>query len=370
MKFSCERAQFLAAVVTASMTAAAKSPVPALEGLLIEAGSVVHISGYDLKNGIRTTVPAEVDEPGTIVLNAKLLGDIIRRAPDEIIRVEADGEQMTRITSGASVYKIIGIAGADYPELPTVDKVNALTIQENVLKDMISHTIFAVGDNEARPVHTGELFETENGRLSIVAVDGFRLALRKEKYISGSDGMYFVVPGSALSQVEKIVGDSEDPVSISVGQKHILFSIGSTELVSRRLEGEFLNYKNSIPKTGRYDLEVDRSDLIRSVERVSLIISENLKTPVRCIFDDGIIRLSAYSAMGTATDTCPSSGDGECLEIGFNNKYLLDALKAAATDQVRLRLATSVSPCVIVPTGDKDNFTSMILPVRLKANEG
>lgn len=371
MQFSCEKVQLLQAVATASRTVAAKSAIQSLEGLLIEAGKDVHVTGYDLKTGIRTCLPAEVTQPGGVVLNARLLGDIIRKAPDDEITVSCDERLMTTITSGASVFHVLGLPAADFPDLPSVDRMNSLTIEEKTLKAMIAQTNFAVSDNEARPIHTGELFEVEKGLLTIVAVDGYRLALRREKYLTcDGDSLRFVVPGVALSEVEKIVGDSEESVGIFVGQKHILFSIGSTELVSRRLEGEFLNYKNSIPTTGKYSVEADRGDLIQSVERVSLIISDKLKSPVRCVFDEGVLHISASSALGRASDDCPVDGDGEKLEIGFNNKYLLDALKASPTDRIRLQLSTGVSPCVIVPAGEDHNFICMILPVRLKAGEG
>lgn len=371
MQFSCEKVQLLQAVATASRTVASKSAIQSLEGLLIEAGNGLHISGYDLKTGIRTCIPAEVKEPGSVVLNARLLGEIIRKAPDDVVTVTCNERLMTKIDSGASVFNIIGMPAADFPELPTVDRMNSLTIAQKTLKSMIAQTNFAVSDNESRPIHTGELFEVENGILNIVAVDGYRLALRREKYASAdSESMKFVVPGTALSEVEKIMGDTEDTVGIFVGQKHILFSMGDTELVSRRLEGEFLNYRNSIPKTGKFSVDADRRDVIQSVERVSLIISDKLKSPVRCVFDENMLHISSSSALGKASDSCIVEGDGENLEIGFNNKYLLDALRASPSDRIRIQLSSGVTPCVIVPAGEEKNFICMILPVRLKANEG
>ena len=370
MKFSCEKAQLLAAITVTSKVASAKSAVPALEGLLLEADDKLRISGYDLKTGIKTEIPAEVTEAGSIVLNARLLGDIVRKLPDDVISFVIGSDNMARITCGMSQFNILGTPAGDYPELPSVDEQNTIYIPQNILKRMIAETIFAVSDNESRPVHTGSLFELEGDTLTIVSVDGYRLALRKEK-LERADmaDCSFIVPGSALSEVEKIAADSKDVLKISLGSKHILFAIGSTIVISRRLEGDFLNYKQAIPQTNKIHLSVDKKVFMDAVDRVSLIISEKLKSPVRCLFADNLVHLSTATALGKASDECKVSGDGRDLEIGFNNKYLLDALKAAPADMVQISLGTSVSPCVICPVDETDTFTYLVLPVRLKAGE-
>jgi DNA polymerase-3 subunit beta len=356
MKFSVEKNILQTAVTTASRASAVKSAVPSLEGLLIETSDdTVKISGYDLKTGITTTIPADVQSEGKVVLSARLFGDIIRKLPDSIVSVSVDDGFLTQIECGMSDFQILGIPAADYPDLPTVDYSNSISVSGKNLKNMIAQTNFAVSDNEARPIHTGALFETENGVLTIVAVDGYRLALRREPLIDSEDiSLSFVVPGSALNEVEKILSDSDEPVSIMLGSKHIMFVIDGTVLISRRLEGEFLNYKNSIPQT---------------VERVSLIISDKLKSPVRCMFSDGVVRFFASTALGRASDECAVKGDGEDLEIGFNNRYLLEALKAAPADSIRIKITSGITPCVILPADGGSSFLYMILPVRLKANE-
>ena len=373
MKFSCEKYLLQSAVATASRAAAAKSSVPALEGLLIEAGTdTVRVTGYDLKTGITTTIPADVSSSGYLVLNARLLGDIVRKLPDEVLSVEVDDNYMTRIRSGMSDFEIVGTSAEDYPELPTVESVSFVDIPGRILRSMISQTCFAVSDNEARPIHTGALFEIENEKLTVVAVDGYRLALRREEIEGAGDTeCSFVVPGSALSEVEKIAPDSDDDkVRITLGAKHVVFTTEDTTLISRRLEGEFLNYKKSIPTAGKYSVDVSAADLIASVERVSLLISDRLKSPVRCTFGDGVLRLLTITPLGRASDECVIEGSAEELEIGFNNRYLLDALKAVPADKVSIKLMSGVSPCLIVPADGSDNFLYMILPVRLKANEG
>ena len=371
MRFSCEKNLLSQAVTVASRAAAAKSAVPSLEGLLIEAGSDIVISGYDLKTGIRATIPGDVGGTGNVVINARLFGDIIRKLPDDVVYIDVDEKFMIDIRCGMSRFSIMGISAEEYPDLPDVDYQNSVYMKERDLKAMIAETNFAVSDNEARPIHTGALFEVENEILTIVAVDGYRLALRRERVAKTEVGKVdFVVPGTALSEVEKIASDSDDLVKITLGSKHIMFTLGSTMLISRRLEGEFLNYRGSIPQACKYSIEASRRALIDTVERVSLIINDKFKSPVRCIFEDGILRVSTATTLGRANDECPVSGNGEGLEIGFNNRYILEALKAAPADTVRLQLTTGVSPCVIVPADEAKNFIYMILPVRLRANEG
>jgi DNA polymerase-3 subunit beta len=372
MKITVEKNLLQSAIGIASRASAAKSAVPALEGLLLEtSGSNIKISGYDLKTGIITTVPVDVVEEGSIVLSARLFGDIIRKLPDDVVTISSDESNMTKIECGMSEFLILGTSAADYPDLPTVDYQHSLSISEKNLKNMIEQSNYAVSDNEARPILTGALFEAEKGLLTIIACDGFRLALRREPLLkTDNETLSFVVPGAALSEVEKILGDSDSQAAIMLGSKHIMFVVGGTVLISRRLEGEFLNYKASIPQTEKYIIEADRRQLVEAVERVSLIINDKLKSPVRCTFADGVIKLLSSTALGRATDECPVKGDGENLEIGFNNKYLLDALKTAPSDHIRIKITSGVTSCVIVPADDSNSFIHMILPVRLKANEG
>jgi len=371
MKFTCEKLLLLAAILTASRAAATKSPVPLLEGLLLEVeDECIRISGYDLKTGIVTTVPAEVENIGGIVLNARLFGEIVRKMPGQYITISVNTGFAATISSEMSEFEILGSPTSDYPELPVVDGQDSIEIGEALLKKMISQTNFAVSDNESRPIHTGALFETDDGVLTIVAVDGYRLALRCEPMENDNVPHFtFVVPGTALSELEKITTDGDRTVTITLGPKYILFAIGETTLISRRLEGEFLNYKNSIPRSAKYHLRIDKDELISAVERVSLIISDKMKSPVRCMFGDGLIKLHSASAVGKANDECAMAGNGDDLEIGFNDKYLLEALKAAPAEQIKMELTTGITPCIISPADESNNFLYMILPVRLKAYE-
>ncbi len=244
----------------------------------------------------------------------------------------------------------------------------SMTVQQGILKAMINQTSFAVSTNENRPIHTGSLFEVGIDGVTVVSVDGFRLALRREKIEQLEGGAFrFVCPGSALNEVEKICEDSEEAITVMLGKRHLLFETGSTQLICRKLEGEFLDYKNAIPRNNPIRLTVDSKTMLSSLDRVSVVISEKLKSPVRCIMGSGCITMSAKTGNGEATDVCPVEGDGQGLEIGFNNRYLMDALRFAPADQVVMELNTGISPCVMTPVDGGDSFLYMVLPVRLKA---
>ena len=370
MKFSCEKALLQSAISVSSRAVAQKSSIPALEGLLLRADQELTVSGYNMQTGIRTRVSADVTEGGEIVLNARLFGDIVRRMPDDVVVFTADERMSVHLSCGDANYDIVGLSAADYPELPEVEDEYSVSIQQKVLKAMIEQTAFAVSTNESRPVHTGALFEISDKGLTMVAVDGFRLALRREPLEKLEGGAFsFVTPGAALNEVKGICADSDDLATVTLGKRHILFEVGATELICRRLEGEFLDYKNAIPRKNPIVLVADTKALISSIDRVSVVISDKLKSPVRCIFDHDKVLLSAKTGNGKSEDVCRLSGDGQGLEIGFNNRYLMEALRYAPADTVKIELNTGVSPAIIVPTEGEENFLYMVLPVRLKSAE-
>ena len=323
MKFSCEKYLLQGACNIASRAAASKSPIPALEGLQISCEDKLTVKGYDLKKGIVTAVDADISQRGVIVVGARLFGEMIRRLPDGIVTVSTDEKDNISVKCGKSQFNILGISAEDYPELPSFDAVNSMRLPQRVLKDMINKTIFAVSTDEVRPIYTGTLFEVEENRLTLVSVDGYRLARRTEKLDNSKlESCTFVVPGSALSDVEKICSDEDEgDVSISVGQKHISFEIGDTVVVTRRLEGEFLNYRRSIPDAFKYEIKVDRSEFMASIDRVSLIVSEKNSSPVRMTVGDGTIDCLCVTPIGRAEDVCTCEGNGEGSRTGSRSLH-------------------------------------------------
>ena len=370
MKFSCEKTLLQSAIAVTSRSVAQNSSILALEVLLLHADHQLTVSGYNMQTGIRTKVSADVPQGGDIVLNARLFGDIIRRMPDDVVTFTSDEKQVVHLHCGDADFDIVGLSAADYPDLPEVEDEYAVSIQQKVLRSMIEETAFAVSTNESRPVHTGALFEVTDKGLAMVAVDGFRLAIRREPLEKIEGGAFsFVAPGSALNEVKSICADTEDLASVTLGKRHILFEVGDTELICRRLEGEFLDYKNAIPRKNPISVIADTKALIESIDRVSVVISDKLKSPVRCLFDHDKVFLSAKTGNGEAKDVCRISGDGSGLEIGFNNRYLMEALRYAPADTVKIELNTGVSPAIIVPVDGEENFLYMVLPVRLKSAE-
>ena len=367
MNFTVEKSLLQNAVAVTSRAVPSKSPISALEGLLIEAGKSITVTGYDLKKAIYTTIEADVTEPGVMVVNARFFGEMIRRLPDGQVKVDCDeNNNSIHIRCGKSEYDIPGLDYSEYPEMPRFNELKSLEIPQDTLANMINRSLFAVSKEETRPVYTGTLFEISGKELTLVSVDGYRLARRVEKVESSRlEDCSFIVPGFALSDIEKICDNNDDPVKISVGEKHISFTIGQTVVITRRLEGEFLNHRKSVPDSFRYIVKVDRQELMAAIDRVSLVLNDKNGSPVRMIFRDGLIECKCVTPIGKAEDICTCEGSGDDLEIGFNDRYLIDALRAAEKDELQVCLNTSSSPCILKAADGSENFTYMVLPVRL-----
>ncbi len=365
MKIICQKDLLVEAVSNVSRAVSSKSPVPALEGILIKAADgQITLVGYDLEIGIVTKIDADVKEAGDIVLTARLLLDIIRRIPSDTISISCDEKQLCVIKGGVSEFTILGIPASDYPELPAVDENSSLVLKQGVLKSMIDQTLFAIATTDSKPVHTGSLFDIKNENITLVSVDGYRLALRKEPFIADQETS-FIVPGKTLAEVSKILKEEENEVCMVVSHKHIIFRIDGYNVISRLLEGDFLDYNAAIPKTEKTTVEVSTRQLIEGIERTSLLISDRLRSPLKLNMVDDKIKISCNTTMGKAYDEvdCKLSGDGT--NMGFNNKYLLDALKASDCDMVKLLINGPVSPMRVVPL-EGESFLFLVLPVRVK----
>lgn len=368
MKISCLRTDLVSAVSNVSRAVSGKASIPALEGVLLKAsGSSLNISGYNLEIGITTDIEASVMQPGEIVLSARLFLDIVRRLPEEVVSIETDDRMVTYIACGKVDYQIVGISSVEYPDLPTFQQTDSIQMNAKILREMIRQTVYAVSDNTSKPIYTGSLFEIADGVLHIVAIDGFRMAIRSEN-VDSESSTSFVVPGKTQLEVLKLLNDDDETVSIIVGQRHITFQINSYRVISRLIEGTFLDYKSTIPAGKKTELVINTRMMIDSVERMSLLNSDRIQSPVRCKFNENEIRLSCASAVGRANDVISVPIIGESMEIGFNNRYMLEALKNTDTDEVKMVLNGPVSPIVIKPVKG-DNFLSIVVPVRL-ANEG
>ncbi len=367
MRFTCEKNTLLQGLNIAGRTVAQKSSLSAIEGILCQGGSGLSLTGYNMETAITYQIAADVSDPGECILPAKLFGDIIRRLPEGTVTVVVDDNYRVSIRSGYASFTISAEAADEYPDLPDVSTGHAIRIPQNKLKELISGTIFAVSDNQARPIHNGVKFEVTNESVTAVAVDGFRLARRTyhPEEPTGRE-LSFVVPASGLKEVEKILADTDEPAGFTLGPKHILYQLGDATLVCRLLEGDFLDWRRVVPTNCPIKLIASVHDLASSVERVGLIVSEKYKSPIRCVFGNQELQMRTSTTIGAAEDRCSFAGDGKELEIGFNVRYMADALRAIPTEEVTMELTNGLSPIVLTPVDDKQDFAYMILPVRIK----
>ena len=369
MRFTCEKSMLSAGLNIAGRTVAQKSSLPVLEGILCRAGMGLTLTGYNMETAISHQIDAEVSDAGACVLPARLFGDIIRRLPEGPVTVVVDDNYKVSIRAGYASFTISAESAEDYPQLPDVNTGRAVRMPQQQMKELISGTIFAVSENQGRPIQTGVKFEVENEAVSAIAVDGFRLARRTWHAPEPLNReLNFVVPAAGLKEVEKVLTDGEEQVAFTLGPKHILFEIGGTTLVCRLLEGDFLEWRKVVPTNCPVQLCAHVSDLASSIERVGLIVSEKYKSPVRCVFGNQELQLRTSTVVGAAEDRCDIAGDGKGLEIGFNVRYLADALRVIPSEEVMLQLTNGLSPIVLTPADDKHDFAYMVLPVRIKNN--
>ena len=367
MRFTCEKSMLLTGLNITGRTVAQKSTLTVIEGILCRANDTLSLTGYNMETAITYRIDAEVTDPGQCILPARLFGDIIRRLPEGPVTVVVDDNFKVSIRSGYASFTISAENADDYPELPDVGTGRSVSIPQTALKDLISGTIFAVSENQGRPIHTGVKFEVEENTVSAIAVDGFRLA-RRTYHTDDATGrnVSFVVPAQGLKEVEKILSDNGEDVAFVLGQKHILYQIGTATVICRLLEGDFLDWRRVVPTNCPIKLTAHVSDLTSSIERVGLIVSEKYKSPVRCLFGNQVVQLRTSTTIGAAEDQCSLAGDGKELEIGFNVRYLADALRAIPSEEVMLELTNGLSPIVLTPADSKYDYAYMVLPVRIK----
>ena len=367
MRFTCEKSMLVQGLNIAGRTVAQKSSLSVIEGILCKAGMGLCLTGYNMETAITYDIDADVADPGECVLPAKLFGDIVRRLPEGPVTVVVSDDYKISIRAGYASFTISAESAEDYPELPDVNSGRPIRIPQNQLRELIGGTLFAVSENQGRPIHTGVKFEVTDDSITAVAVDGFRLARRTyhPEEPTGRE-LSFVVPAASLKEVEKILTDSDDMASFTLGHKHILFQIGKAILVCRLLEGDFLDWRRVVPTNCPIKLIANVSDLASSVERVGLIVSEKYKSPVRCVFSHQEVLMRTNTTIGAAEDRCSLAGDGKELEIGFNVRYLADALREIPSEEVTLELTNGLSPIVLTPVDEKHDFAYMVLPVRIK----
>ncbi len=366
MLFSVERSKLLEAVSKLQSVVGSKTSMPILEGILIscEQGKLTLIS-YNLEMGMKKEIYAKCEKEGDIVINARLLADILRRMNGVQVEISCDDRLNCNIKCGDATFDIMGMAATDFPEIPSVSQNNCFEIEGKLLTQMKKGTSFAAAQNEGnKPILTGINISVNNGFLQFVAIDGYRLAIKKEPVKQIKD-LEFTVTSKALNEVVKLVDDETENVGIAVGERLINFNINGYSFISRLLEGEFVNYQKTLPQDYKQKVIVNTRDLINTIERVSLLISESFTTPVRCYFNELNVVFTCATSMGRATETFNTKLEGENFEIGLNSHYLLDALKAIEDENIQILFNGSNAGVLITPV-ESDNFKYMIMPMRLK----
>ena len=363
MNIICDKTLLSAAIDGVSKAVTLRSTIPVLEGILLKAeGFQLTLTGYDLEMGIVTTIEANVKEPGEIVLNAKLLSSMVSRMPSGQITIQSAENGKTTIQSGVAQFEIQSMSATDFPELPNTGAEETLNISTGVL---IDRTLYAVSQDEKKPAHTGELFEILPDKLTVVALDGYRLAI-VERPVKAVKDIRIIVPSKTMNEVSHLLAnDDEEAVHICANRRYVVFMTAGYTIMSRLIEGEFLNYHNVIPDGSRTRVTLDTKEFIETIERASLIITERLKNPLRISFTEGKVVVRCQTNLGRVVDEFNAKCEGDDVEIGFNNRYLLDALRNARTEQVRLEISGPLSPVKVLPAEGND-FLYLVLPVRFK----
>lgn len=364
MKLICDRTLLANAIAGVSKAVTQRSSIPVLEGILMKAeGFSLTLTGYDLEMGITTTIEANVLEPGDAVLPAKLLGDMVRRLPSEEVEINAQDSGATTIKGGITEFDIMGLNPGDFPDLPNPGADRTLDMDTTDLQEMVDTTLFAVSTDDKKPAHTGALFSITPEKLTVVALDGYRLAII-EKPVQATKEIDIIIPAKTLSEVVKLFGEADEVVHISANRRFVVFATQSYTVISRLIEGEFLDYRRVIPEGYKTRVTVDVRDFATTIERASLIITERLKNPLRVMFDDHIT-VRCQTTLGKVVDELPAQVEGDPVEIGFNNRYLLDALRYSRCDKLVFELSGPLSPVKVLPK-DGGDFLFLVLPVRFK----
>ena len=373
MKIIFEKEKLLDIINTVQKAVAVKSVMPILEcikGEAFEDGTVV-ITGNNLDRCLEYKSECIVNEPGDIAISSKMFGEIIRRFPEGDVHITVNFDNnIMNLKCGSSEFNIQGLDANEYPEIPEVEESYKFSITQEKLKRMIRKTIFATAANEGRkPILTGSLFEINTGVLTVAATDGFRIAKVDSTVDSSLQNIKFVIPGLTLREIMKVLEDIDDNVEIVTSQRYVKFCFDNYTIVSRLLEGEYVNYKPIFNTPNSIVVNVNTREFADSIERAALIINDttlqkNEKMPVRLLISNDVIDITCTTSKGKIYDTVSADKMGEDIEIGFNHKFLLEALRNCEDETIRLELSNPRAACFIKPTENND-YIYMLLPVRL-----
>lgn len=367
MKIICSKSSLLSGVQTVLKAVPSKTTMTILECILVDAtNNSIKLTANDMELGIETLIEGEIAEKGIVALEAKLLSDIVRKLPDSTITIETDSSLNTKITCEKSKFNIMGRPGDEFSKLPEIEKYNPLVMSEFTLKEVIRQTIFSIASNDTNILMTGELFEIADNSFRIVSLDGHRISIRRIDLKDSYDPVKVIVPGKTLNEVSKILsGDTDKDVNIYMTDKHILFEFDNTIVVSRLIEGEYFKVDQMLSNDFETKFVINKKEFLDCIDRATLLISESDKKPIILNVTDENIQLKITSQIGNMNEDIDITKSGKDIMIGFNPKFLIDALKVIDDESITLYMVNPKAPCFI--KNENETYNYLILPVNFNS---
>ncbi|MDO4617606.1 MAG: DNA polymerase III subunit beta [Lachnospiraceae bacterium] len=368
MKLVFQKADLLKSVNIVMKAVPSRTTMPILECILIDASAgVIKFTSNDMELGIETIVSGMIIEKGIIAIDAKILSEIVRRLPDADVTISTDANYVASITCGKAKFSIPGKSGEDFAYLPLIEKNECLTLSQFTLKELIRQTIFSIAANENNQLMTGELFEIRDNILKVVSLDGHRIAIRKIELSGTYSDRKVVVPGKTLNEISKILqGDMDKQVSVFFSDNHVIFEFDDTVVVSRLIEGEYFRVDQMLSSDYETKVTVNKKEFLECIDRSTLLVKEGDKKPIIIEINDTMMELQINSAIGSMKEDIDISKSGKDILIGFNPKFLIDALKVIDDEEITIYLVNSKAPCFI--KDEKESYIYLILPVNINVS--
>lgn len=367
MKIICSKSDLLKGTNIVMKAVPSKTTMPILECILIDASAgQIKFTGNDMELGIETIVEGRIESRGIVALEAKLFSEIIRKLPDNLVTIESDEKMNTTITCEKAKFNIMGKEGDDFAKLPMLEKNEPVAISQFTLKEVIRQTIFSIAPNDTNKMMTGELFEIQGNELKVVSLDGHRIAIRKIELKESYDSQKVVVPGKTLTEISKILsGETEDLVQIYFTQNHIMFEFDQTIVVSRLIEGSYFRIDQMLSSDYETKISINRKELLDCIDRATLLIKEGDKKPIIINIDDEVMELKINSQIGSMNEVIDIEKEGKDILIGFNPRFLIDALRVIDDETIDIYYVNSKAPCFI--KDENQTYIYLILPVNFVA---
>lgn len=366
MKLVCSKSSLLGGVQTVSKAVPNKTTMSILECILVDATKgLIKLTANDMELGIETVIEGEIIEKGIIALDAKIFLEIVRKLPDSEIVIETDSSYRTIITCEKAKFNIIGKSGEDFSYLPVIEKEDNIIISQFTLKEVVRQTIFSISDNDNNKLMTGELFDINGNELKVVSLDGHRISIRKIELKNDYEPKKVVVPGKTLNEISKILpGNADSDVTISFTSKHIVFEFDNTTVVSRLIEGEYFRIDQMLSSDYETKVKINKKELLNCIDRATLLVKEGDKKPIIINITDESMELRINSILGSMNEDIDIQKSGKDLMIGFNPKFLIDALRVIDEEEVELYMVNPKAPCIIKDS--EESYIYLILPVNFK----